>query len=163
MSELRPAESFYVRYLLLQNFNVHFLHVNLLIEFGWEFGLPQKLRIHSGRHPHENPRTQSDLQVLIGWMYSIYVFRETRRLGALNFEENKFEGRTKVFFTIASKLPIWAASAIWRLSLDAPRVYTAVGLISRDIPITVLTVLHELLHSLRQSGSQCAFRNVSKE
>ncbi len=39
---------------LFHNLNVHFLHIHLLIELRREFGLPQQLRVHSGRHVGED-------------------------------------------------------------------------------------------------------------
>ena len=35
---------------LFHNFDIDFLHVNLLIERGWEFGLPQQLLVDGRRH-----------------------------------------------------------------------------------------------------------------
>jgi len=35
---------------LFHNFDIDFLHVNLLIELGWEFGLPQQLLVDGRRH-----------------------------------------------------------------------------------------------------------------
>jgi len=35
---------------LLQDLDIDLLHINLLVEFDWEFGRFQQLRIHGARH-----------------------------------------------------------------------------------------------------------------